>query len=114
MNKHEQIAELLTEIIDEKFDSEPLDIEGLDWSDNLAEMLEKLVILHIRTWKLEDKIGAVSTNDEIAELKKKIDFCFKIKRPQLIRAINSYLNTYITEKRSLLEENIKIYNDKLK
>lgn len=109
MNKYIQITNLLTEIINEKFDAEPIHVEGLDWSDNFSEMLEKLIIIHIRCWKIEDRFGELVDPKEIAELKKKLDFIFKVKRPQLIKAMNCYLDTYISENRSLKEENIKTY-----
>ena len=51
-------------------------------TDSLGETVEKLVILHIRTWMLEDAIQAAISDKEVADLKRKIDICFKIKRPK--------------------------------
>ena len=53
--------------------------DNLIATDNLAEVIEKLVILHIRTWMLEDKVGVATDDSEVASLKKKIDICFKQK-----------------------------------
>lgn len=78
-------------------------------TDNLGEIVEKLVILHIRTWMLEDAIQVASTNDEIAELKKKIDICFKIKRPKLVQAINLLVDSAIITEKKLSEESVKLY-----
>ena len=37
-------------------------------TDNLGEVIEKLVILHIRTWMLEDAIQAAKSDAEIADI----------------------------------------------
>ena len=58
-------------------------------TDSLGETVEKLVILHIRTWMLEDAIQAAMSDKEVADLKRKIDICFKIKRPKYVAAINA-------------------------
>ena len=53
-------------------------------TDNLGEVIEKLSILHCRMWYLEDAISEAKSDEEIAELKRKIDICFKIKRPKYV------------------------------
>lgn len=78
-------------------------------TDNFGEVIEKLVILHIRTWMLEDAIQAAKTNDEVAELKKKIDVCFKVKRPRFVQAINLMVDDAITRNKSLAENSVKLY-----
>jgi hypothetical protein len=78
-------------------------------TDSLGEIIEKLVILHIRTWMLEDAIQCAKTNDEIAELKKKIDICFKIKRPKFVQAINLMIEDAISRNKSLVEDSVKLY-----
>lgn len=78
-------------------------------TDNLGEVVEKLSILHTRMWMLEDAIQAASSNDEIAELKKKIDICFKIKRPRLVQAVNSLVDNAISQNKSLREDSVKLY-----
>lgn len=109
MTRLETISTLLLEEIRDRFDQEPLDIHGLEFSENFAEMLEKFLVLHIRTWKLEDSIADATDNEEMGEIKRKIDYCFKVKRPKLIAAINSFLDIYVTEGRSFADENVKIY-----
>lgn len=94
----------------EKAETEP-EIVELIQTDNIGEVIEKLAILHIRTWMLEDKIS-ISTDDvEISNLKKKIDICFKQKRPKFVQAINLMLDDSIKNNRSLLEESVKIYGN---
>jgi hypothetical protein len=78
-------------------------------TDNLGEVIEKLVILHIRTWMLEDAIQTATTDQEIAELKRKIDICFKVKRPRFVQAINLMVDDAIVRNKSLVEDSVKLY-----
>jgi hypothetical protein len=78
-------------------------------TDNLGEVVEKLSILHIRTWMLEDAIQEAKTDEEIAELKRKIDICFKVKRPRLVQAINCLVEDAIHNNKSLREDSVKLY-----
>ena len=78
-------------------------------TDNLGEVIEKLCILHIRTWFLEDMIGVAKTDEEVASLKRKNDTSFKQKRPQYIQAINRMVDAAILNQRSLVEDSVKIY-----
>ena len=78
-------------------------------TDNFGEVVEKLIILHIRTWMLEDMIGAAKSSQEIAELKRKIDVCFKQKRPKFVEAINLIIDDSIRNNKSVREDSVKIY-----
>ena len=78
-------------------------------TDSLGETVEKLVILHIRTWMLEDAIQAAISDKQIADLKRKIDICFKIKRPKYVAAINAMIDSAIKEGRTLREDSVKLY-----
>lgn len=78
-------------------------------SDNLGEIVEKLIILHIRTWMLEDAIQAATTDAEIADIKRKLDICFKIKRPNLVQSINLLVDEAIAKNKSLREDSVKLY-----
>jgi len=78
-------------------------------TDNLGEVIEKLSILHCRMWYLEDAISEAKTDSEIAELKKKIDICFKSKRPKYVEAINRMVDNSIREGKSLIEDSVKLY-----
>lgn len=104
------IFELLLEEVEERFNAELPD-KDIEFGDNFAELLEKLLILSIRTWKLEDLASQEENLDKLGELKKKIDFCFKVKRPKLIKAINCFLDSHINKfsHKPFTEENIKIY-----
>ena len=78
-------------------------------TDNLGEVVEKLAILHTRMWMLEDAIQEAKTAAEIADLKRKIDICFKIKRPKLVEAINLLVENSIINNKSLREDSVKLY-----
>lgn len=112
-NNFEKISELLLEEISRRFNNEPINIDGLEFSENFAEMLDRFVVLHIRMWKLEDAISSAKSDSEVADLKRKIDFCFKEKRPKLTKAINFFLDSYVDKnhpKKKFNEENVKLYN----
>lgn len=78
-------------------------------TDNLGEVIEKLSILHCRMWYLEDMIGTATSDEEIAELKRKIDICFKVKRPKYVEAINRMVENSIKTNKSLIEDSVKHY-----
>jgi hypothetical protein len=84
------------------------DIEYIE-TDNLGEVIEKLAILHIRTWMLEDAIQVAKTDEEVATLKRKIDICFKVKRPKYVQAINAMIENAIIHNKSLREDSVKLY-----
>lgn len=112
MNKTEQIGKLILEVVAERFDKEPLETEGLEFGDSFAELLDKFIILHIRCWKLEDYIATEANTDRrIADAKRKLDYCFKDRRPKLTKAINSFLDVYISKNhaRPFSVENTKVY-----
>ena len=78
-------------------------------TDNLGEIIEKLSILHCRMWYLEDAISAATSDKEIADLKRKIDICFKVKRPKYVQAINLLVDDAIKNEKSLREDSVKLY-----
>ena len=82
---------------------------GLIETDSIAEVIEKLIILHCRMWYLEDAVGAARTDKEVADLKRKIDICFKEKRPKYVEAINRMIDNAILEGKSLAEDSVKFY-----
>lgn len=78
-------------------------------TDNLGEIIEKLAIIHIRMWMLEDAMQAAKSDEELAELKRKVDICFKVKRPKYVQAINLLVDDAIRTKKSLREDSVKLY-----
>jgi len=84
------------------------DVEYIE-TDNLGEVIEKLAILHTRMWMLEDAIQEAKTDQEIADIKRKIDICFKVKRPKLVQAVNLMVDNSIKTNKSLIEDSVKLY-----
>lgn len=78
-------------------------------TDNIGEVIEKLSILHCRMWYLEDAISDSTSDTEIAELKRKIDICFKQKRPKYVEAVNRMIDNSILTEKSLIEDSVKLY-----
>jgi len=115
MNNQNEIATVIENVIREKVRETlsqrivPELPDNLIATDNLGEVIEKLCILHIRTWFLEDMVGVAKTDEEVAALKRKIDICFKQKRPQYIQAVNRMVDGAILSEKSLVEDSVKIY-----
>ena len=76
-------------------------------TDNLGEIIEKLAIIHIRMWMLEDAFA--KSDEEMADLKRKVDICFKVKRPKYVQAINLLVDDAIKNEKSLREDSVKLY-----
>jgi hypothetical protein len=60
-------------------------------------------------WYLEDAISEAKDDSEIANLKRKIDICFKIKRPKYVQAINKMIDNSIMSGKSVAEDSVKFY-----
>ncbi len=109
------IGEKIEDIIKNKINSilnESKEVElpnDIIETDNIGEVIEKLAILHCRMWYLEDAIGISKNDNEIADLKRKIDICFKNKRPRYVEAINKMIDKSIIEGKSLQEDSVKFY-----
>jgi hypothetical protein len=78
-------------------------------TDNIGEVIEKLAILNCRMWYLEDACGLATSDEELASLKRKIDICFKQKRPKYVQAINRMIDKSIIDGKSLVEDSVKLY-----
>lgn len=107
----EKIEEIIqTTVVELLNNSKKVDLpDDLIETDNLGEVIEKLSILHCRMWYLEDAISESESDIEIAELKRKIDICFKQKRPKYVQAINRMVEKSILTEKSLIEDSVKLY-----
>ena len=104
------IEQIIVETVNEVLTKRTMpEIEEYIPTDNLGEVIEKLVILHIRTWMLEDAAQAAKTDEELAEIKRKVDICFKQKRPKYVQAINRMVDDAIIRGKSLAEDSVKLY-----
>jgi hypothetical protein len=52
---------------------------------------------------------AAKSDEELADLKRKVDVCFKVKRPKLVAALNAMIDDAIVRNKSLREESVKLY-----
>jgi len=107
----EEIEDIIKNIVKETLNKSkdvemPMDIIE---TDNIGEVIEKLAILHCRMWYLEDRIGVAETDEEVASLKRKIDICFKDKRPRYVEALNRMIDKAIKDGKSLEEDSVKLY-----
>ena len=104
------IEQIIIDTVDDVLKKRQMpDIDEYIPTDNLGEVIEKLVILHIRTWMLEDAAQAAKTDEELAEIKRKVDICFKQKRPKFVQAINRMVDDSILRGKSLAEDSVKLY-----
>lgn len=111
MNIGEKIEEIISDKIREILnENKNVDLpDDIIETDNIGEVIEKLSILHCRMWYLEDAISEAKNDTEIAELKRKIDICFKSKRPKYVQAINKMIENSIVSGKSLIEDSVKHY-----
>lgn len=82
-------------------------------SETIGEVIEKLLILNIRVWILEDLAALAKSegsNEQYISLKRKLDVCFKVKRPNLMDALNKMLKVSLQgEDRFYVDDNVKLY-----
>jgi len=108
-NIGETIEEIIQRTVYDTLSKEGLPNSEYIATDNLGEVIEKLAIIHIRMWMLEDAIQAAKSDEEIADLKRKCDICFKVKRPKYVQAINLLVDDAIRNNKSLREDSVKLY-----
>lgn len=106
------IEEHVRQVLDAHKAGAPIPDEIDFFTDNFAEVVEKLIIEHCRAWNLEDSIGeAVRSGDDAALVaaKKKLETCWKVRRPRLVSALNRMIDDALVHGRSLVEDSVKIY-----
>jgi hypothetical protein len=111
LNLEEVIKNKVSDILNKRDTNPPELPVDLAVTDNLSEVIEKLVILHIRTWFLEDMAGVADSDSALAEIKRKVDICFKQKRPMYIQAINKMIDYAIVNGKSVSEDSVKLYKN---
>lgn len=108
-NLGKSIEDIIKETVDKTLEKREMPDSEYIATDNLGEVIEKLAIIHIRMWMLEDAIQAATSDEEIADLKRKCDICFKVKRPKFVQAINLMVDDAIVNNKSLKEDSVKLY-----
>lgn len=97
----EAISAIVHEASVEKIEEIP-DAEYI-FTDTVGEIIDRLLILHIRVWHLENRAQAVIDDDAAyANVRRKIEYCFKVKRPGLMAALNRALGDVIKRGREEL------------
>jgi hypothetical protein len=80
-------------------------------SETIGDVLEKLLILHIRAWHLEDELVETDDEAEAGRLSKKIMHCVRTKRPRLVKALNTMMAEIARGNADLVaDEDIKVYH----
>lgn len=79
-------------------------------SDSFSELIDKLVVVHIRLWYLEDAMSIENDPEQMLIFKRKADITFKQKRPMLVKAIDKTVINICNGKFNIDSENPKIYN----
>lgn len=78
-------------------------------SDSFSELIDKLAVVHIRLWYLEDAMSLENDSDQMLILKRKADITFKQKRPMLVKAIDKTIINMCSGKFRPESENPKFY-----
>ena len=101
------IEEKVKQILDETKFPEYDDIH----SDTFSELIDKLIVTHIRLWYLEDATNAETDPVKIAEFKRKADITFKEKRPMLVKSLDKIIVNMCNGKFKPTVENPKLYKN---
>ena len=104
----ESIEDIIAKTVNDVLSKEGIPDSQYIETDNLGEVIEKLAIIHIRMWMLEDAFQSAKSDEEMADLKRKVDICFKIKRPKYVQAINLMVDNAIRANKSLIEDSVKL------
>jgi hypothetical protein len=100
------IKEKVKEILDKNLFPEYDEIH----SDSFSELIDKLIVVHIRLWYLEDAMSLEQNPETMLTLKRKADITFKQKRPMLVKAIDKTIVNMCNGKFNPDVENPKLYN----
>ena len=80
-------------------------------TDTFSELIDKLCIVHIRYWYLEDAMASTENDNELVTLRKKSESLFKEKRPMLVHGIEKYISLLINQKINSDPMNYKHYKN---
>ena len=78
-------------------------------TDTFAELIDKLLIVHIRYWHLEDMMAMEKDDLKLAALRRKSESLFKEKRPMLVTAIDKGIVSIIKATDPIISEEVKLY-----
>ena len=78
-------------------------------TDTFGELIDKLLIVHIRYWHLEDQMSAEKDDVKLSKLRRKSESLFKEKRPMLVAALDKAIVSRVNNKKLDFGENLKLY-----
>jgi len=81
------------------------------YSDTFSELIDKLIIVHIRYWYLEDAMASCKTDEELVKYRKKSESLFKEKRPMLVESLDKLFINLINGKINYQPINTKKYSN---
>lgn len=72
-------------------------------SETFGEVLDKLIITHIRIWNLVDR-AAVADEEDLPAIYNKIKHCVNVKRPKLVTALNKMFEEIVRGRWDLVDD----------
>jgi len=78
--------------------------EDIIATDTMKDVIEKMVISHIREWMLMDAMSFAETGREMAIFKRKHEICFKQRKPKNVEALNRMIDDAIVKGKSLIDK----------
>jgi len=85
------IKESVREILEKnKFPDELTTYDNI-FTDTFSELIDKLCIVHIRYWYLEDAMATCENDEDLVVFRKKSESLFKEKRPMLVAALDKLI-----------------------
>lgn len=89
----------------------PLRFDEIE-TDSFGQLIDKLLVVHIRYWKLEDEMSAALDDQTLAQKRRVSEPLLKVHRPMLVRALDKRnVNTLraLTEDKPDIEQLPKSY-----
>jgi hypothetical protein len=80
-------------------------------TDTLSEIIDKLIIVHIRYWHLENAMSNAKTDEELVMYRKKSESLFKEKRPMLVEGFDKLIFNILQGKNVYTPINVKKYEN---
>lgn len=91
MNIGKEFDELIRNRVNEILDKNKFPDYDDVYTDTFSELIDKLIIVHIRYWYLEDAMANAASDEELVKYRRKSESLFKEKRPMLVEAIDKMI-----------------------
>ena len=93
------IDDYMRSVIKETLDKDKFPEYDNIYTDTFSELIDKLSIVHVRYWYLEDAMSAATksgNDEELVLLRKKSESLFKEKRPMLVAGLDKLIAKMIS------------------